>query len=76
MYPRVVDVVPKKDYMLFLEFNNGEKKTFDVKPYLMHPFFKELNDKEKFKRVKPGGLSIEWASGQDISPDDLYYNSK
>lgn len=25
--------------------------------------------------VKVGGLSIEWANGADICPDELYYNS-
>jgi hypothetical protein len=25
--------------------------------------------------VKPAGLSIEWLYGQDICPDELYYNS-
>jgi hypothetical protein len=28
-----------------------------------------------FNTVKPAGLSIEWVHGQDVCPDELYYNS-
>ncbi len=56
--------------------NNGEKKKFDVKPYLKFKPFKDLKDTEQFKKVKIAGLSIEWENGADICPDELYNNSK
>ena len=32
--PTVIKVIPKNDYNLFLEFDNGERKQFDVLPYI------------------------------------------
>ena len=73
--PTVIKVVPKDDYNLLLEFNNGEKKYFDVKPYIKGSWFGKLSDKLYFSQVKTNGFNIEWSDGQDICPDDLYYNS-
>ena len=73
--PTVIKVSPENNYILFLEFDNGEKKRFDVKPYIKGTWFNELNDLSYFKRVQPNGFNIEWPNGQDICPDDLYYNS-
>lgn len=76
MRPRAIDVKPLEDYMLLIKFSNGEEKVFDVKPYLEDKVFFELKNKELFKTVKVGGLSIEWANGLDICPDELYNQSK
>jgi hypothetical protein len=73
--PTVTKVIPKDDYKLMLEFDNGEKKSFDVKPYIKGTWFGKLNDKFYFSQVKTNGFNIEWLDGQDICPDDLYYNS-
>ena len=76
MRPRAIDVKPLENYQLWIKFDNGEEKIFDVKPYLNHKLFLELKNKELFKTVKIGGLSIEWVNGADICPDELYNNSK
>ena len=76
MRPKAIDVKPLKNYMLEVIFDNGEKKKFDVKPYMKFKMFKELEDENKFKKVKISGLSIEWENGADICPDELYNNSK
>ena len=76
MRPKAIDVKPLKNYMLEITFENGEKKQFDVKPYLKYKQFKELEKEENFKKVKIAGLSIEWENGVDICPDELYNNSK
>ena len=76
MRPKAIDVKPLKNYMLEVLFNNGEKKIFDVKPYLKFEPFKELENENEFTKFKIGGLSIEWENGADICPDELYYNSK
>lgn len=73
--PRAVEVSVQADYCLLITFNNGEKRIFDVKPYFDFAPFAELKATALFNTVKPAGLSIEWAHGQDICPDDLYYNS-
>jgi len=74
--PKAIDVTPQSDYNLLVTFDNNEVKIFDVKPYLDFKPFSELKNPTIFNTVKPAGLSIEWIHGQDICPDDLYYNSK
>ena len=76
MRPKAIDVKPLNNYMLEILFDNNEKKIFDVKPYFKFKVFKELEDTNKFKKVKVSGLSIEWENGADICPDELYNNSK
>ena len=75
MRPRAVEVKPLENYILKIKFNNGEIKRFDVKPYMEHKAFKELKDISMFNTVKISGLSIKWANGADICPDELYFNS-
>ena len=36
----------------------------------------ELKNEKNFNTVKIAGLSIEWANGVDICPNELYNNSK
>jgi hypothetical protein len=71
MNPRVEEVVADQDYTLLITFNNGEKKRFDVKPYLDTGIFSELKEPEIFYSVKPFMGSIEWSNGSDLCPDTL-----
>ncbi|MCL2821207.1 MAG: DUF2442 domain-containing protein [Oscillospiraceae bacterium] len=73
--PKAVEVSVQPDYKLLITFNNNEKRVFDVTPYLEFQPYNELKNTVIFNTVKPAGLSIEWIHGQDICPDDLYYNS-
>ena len=73
--PTAIEVVPQSDYCLLVTFDNNEKRVFDVKPYLDFKPYNELKIPAIFRTVKPAGLSIEWVRGQDICPDELYYNS-
>jgi len=72
MNPRVINVKPGQDFTLMVTFNNGEQKSFDVKPYLGIGMFKELKDEGIFNSVKPFLGSIQWANGLDFCPDTLY----
>lgn len=74
--PTATKVVPLNDYMLRVSFDNGEVKEFDVKPYIRGNWYGELSDTAYFKSVFANGYTIEWANGQDICPDELYFNSK
>ncbi|MCL1846144.1 MAG: DUF2442 domain-containing protein [Defluviitaleaceae bacterium] len=73
--PKAVNVTPQKDCTLLVTFSNDEKRLFDVKPYLDFKPFEELKNPVLFNTVKPAGLSVAWLHGQDICPDELYYNS-
>ena len=65
-----------KNYELEIVFENGERRIFDVKPYLKFKKFDELKENDMFSKVKIAGLSIEWENGADICPDELYNSSK
>jgi len=73
--PKAINVEPRPDYYLLITFSNKEKRLFDVKPYLNFKPYNELKNITLFNTVKPAGLSVEWLHGQDICPDELYYNS-
>ena len=75
MRPKAISVKPLENYLLLIEFDNGEEKLFDVKPYFKFKAFEKVKDKKEFNTVRISGLSIEWASGADICPDELYNNS-
>ena len=76
MSPNAINVEPIENYELKVEFENGEVKIFDVKPYFGHKVFDELKDEKMFKTVRVKGLSIGWDNGADICPDELYNLSK
>lgn len=75
MRPRAKEVKPMENYMLLITFDNGEKKMFDVKPYLSFKIFEDLKKVSIFNTVHVAGLSIELIHGQDICPDELYFDS-
>ena len=75
MRPKAISVKPLENYVLEIEFSNGEIKKFDVKPYLQYKAFESLKDLQLFNTVKIDGLSIAWQNGADICPDELYNNS-
>lgn len=72
LQPKVEAVTPLQDYKLLTEYATGEKKIFDVKPYIMGDWFGQLKDEKKFNTVHPRGRTVEWADGQDIAPHELY----
>ena len=63
------------DYRIFLTFDNGEKKVFDVTPYINGDWYGKLKDIHFFNTVHVSGRTIEWADGQDIAPHELYDDS-
>jgi hypothetical protein len=75
MNPRVKFVQPNKDFTLNLTFDNNERKTFDVKPYLEYGVFRELKDLSLFYSVKPFLGTVQWQNEQDFCPDTLYLES-
>jgi hypothetical protein len=75
MYPAITNVQAIDNYLLILTFKNGEKRQFDMKPYLEIGIFKELKDERLFKTVKPSFDSIEWDNKADFDPEVLFQNS-
>ncbi len=75
MYIAIIDVEPLQDYQLILTFENGEKRIFDMKPYMNRGIFKELKDEKIFRSVRVSFDSIEWSNQADIDPEVLYEDS-
>lgn len=76
MNPRVVNVVPKDDFKLEIEFTNGEVGLYDCEPLLDFGVFRELRDVSYFRQVRAEGGTVVWPNEQDICPDTLYEDSK
>jgi hypothetical protein len=75
MYFAVKEVKPQDNYILILTFENGERRQFDMKPYLDLGIFRELKDMRLFKTVKTSFDSIEWDNEADFDPEILYQES-
>lgn len=73
--PTAISVTVQGDYTLKVIFDNGETKIFDVKPYIKGSWYSQLKNFSYFSLAKADGFTIIWPEGQDICPDELYYNS-
>jgi len=74
--PTAIWVKANDDYTLNVEFDNGEKKRFDVRPYIKGEWYGQLDNMEYFKQVRVDGFTVIWPDGQDICPDELYEMSE
>ena len=76
MYLPVISVTPIDNYKILLIFGNGEKRQFDMNPFLDKGIFKELRDISVFNTVKVSFDTIEWENEADIDPEILYQYSE
>lgn len=76
MNPYVKSVKAQDDYSLLLTFESGEKRVFDIKPYLDKPVFTRLKNIAIFKTARVVSGSVEWQGDIDLSYDTLYLESK
>ena len=77
---KINEVKSQDDLILWVKFNNGEIKLYDVKPLITEiqafNILKEnplLFDKV---HVANGGYGIIWNEEIDLSCDELWYNGK
>ena len=75
-YPKLVSVTPMDNYQLLLAYANEEKRIYNFKPNLDHPFFRVLANEELFKKVAALDGELEWLTGQDFCPHTLYDDSR
>ena len=52
LQPNIISVNPLEDYMLELQYDNGEKRIFDVKPYIKGEWYGKLKDISIFNTVR------------------------
>ena len=71
----VVKVRATPDYRLYLEFENGENRVFDMSPYMDKCPFKSLKGSPLFTRASVDYGTVVWPGNIDIAPETLYDNS-
>lgn len=76
MYPAIKEAIPGDDYKLQVVFDNGERGTLDVRPFLDFGVFRRLKDQEAFQRVRVAFDAIEWDVGVDLDPEFVYRKVK
>lgn len=59
------------DFRLEVEFQDGRRGVFDLKPHLAHRGLSALREPQYFARVATLFGAVTWPSGEDISPETL-----
>mgnify|MGYP002627072222 CR=1 FL=1 len=74
--PDIIEVKALEDYLIYIKYETNEEKVYDMKNLINKiDFYKKLKDKEYFKKVIARGETVEWPDGQDVAPENLYYDS-
>jgi hypothetical protein len=76
MTPQVVRVKPLPDFCLEADFATGERRWFDMKPYLGYPAFAPLAEGNLFMKAHIANGAVAWNEEIDLSPDTLYLRSR
>ena len=76
MNPFARRVCPVGDSTLEIEFETGERRVFDMTPYLRRGVFARLRDRSIFMSARVVAGSVEWPGGIDLSYDTLYVESR
>ena len=73
-YPKIQSAKAVDDHTLVIEFNNKQKKKYDITPLLEREMFAPLKNQALFKavQVEQGGYAIVWNSSIDISEHELW----
>jgi hypothetical protein len=75
MHASAIEVQALPEFKLAILFDNGERRVFDVSPYLDHGLFRDLRDPAVFKSARISFDSVAWANGVDLCPEVLYRDS-
>ena len=70
-----IEVKALENFLLYIKFKNNEEKIYDMKEMLKFDYYKNLRNKENFKKVKVYGITLKWSTGEDIAPEKIYFNS-
>lgn len=72
---RVSSVTVEPEFTLSLQFSNGERRRFDMGPYLHLPVFRPLENRGFFSLAQVGYGTVVWPGEIDIAPETLYERS-
>ncbi len=74
--PKIIKATALEDYKIELLYETGEQKIYNMQELIKTcKFYEKLQDREKFKKIKIVGLSLQWEGGEDIAPELLYNDS-
>ena len=74
--PDIIGVMALDNYLLYLKFKTNEEKIYNMKELIYtNKFYIKLKNIEYFKKVETRGDSVQWLDGEDVSPENLYYDS-
>lgn len=76
MNPHVTDVEAQDNFTLNVTFRTGERRRFDVTPYLDRGVFTSLRNRSRFRAARVNAGSVEWPGDIDLSYDTLYMGGK
>ncbi|MDP2829764.1 MAG: DUF2442 domain-containing protein [Sulfuricellaceae bacterium] len=72
MLPKVTTVQAFSNYRLLVTFENGERKVFDMTPYLDYPVFQRLKNPGFFGLARIDYGTVTWPGEIDIAPETIY----
>lgn len=69
---------PTNRFHLILEFDQGEHRLVDIRPFMKGPVFEPLMDEQIFKQVQVDhdSCTVTWPGDIDLDPNVLYQNSQ
>lgn len=76
MTPDILEVKALKEYYIYIRFETGEEKVYNMKKYVEEiKYYNKLKKREYFEKIKTRGETVEWQEGEDVCPENLYYDS-
>ena len=72
----VVEVEAREDNTLLITFENGERRRFNMGPYLSRKPFLRLQHRPLFLKAKVAYGTVVWPGNIDIDPETLWDRSE
>ena len=71
----IINVTVQSDFVLFLDFENGERRAFNMAAYLDQKPWVRLKSGNMFQGAFEENGTVAWPGNIDIDPETLYERS-